>query len=611
MDVIKYGFRYWKKYFPVAVIIQICSFLAITADLMIPLLSQLLIDYIIRNEQKKSTGIFAFLVSGKYGSPQTFRLFFHIAAAFGIFVIVRIILIYIKNITLQRLGLNMETDLRVDTFHKLMELDSETIAKYNTGELLQTVNSDTIMYKDFFCRMLPNMMDSIFVLALTSYILATINVRLLVIPLLLMPFFIVALNKFKKIAKVNYTAIRGCNSTMNLTVQENIEAVRLVRSFTNEELEKEKFDQSNENLKNAHIRQIGLSAKFEVIFSYIKQIAYVGSIAISAVLVIKGYMLVGFLATCSGYVLKIMDHISQINNTIFQMQQQLVAGGKIMNFMGCESAIREDQKAVTAPEKPHIRFAHVSLELDGSSILSDINLDIPYGKHIGIAGETGSGKSMLLKMLVRIHDVTGGEISINDTDIRKYTLNSLRDSFSYVFQEVFLFSNSVETNIAFSAPEIDDFYIEKAAKDAQAHDFIMELSEKYQTVVGERGLGLSGGQKQRVSIARALLKNAPVLVLDDSTSALDMGTEKKLLKTIKEDYPEKSVLISAHRMSSLVDCDEIIYMQNGKIVERGTFEELMKAGGHFAKVYEIQENQRKSAIDYEHLSSGTEEVFYG
>lgn len=144
------------------------------------------------------------------------------------------------------------------------------------------------------------------------------------------------------------------------------------------------------------------------------------------------------------------------------------------------------------------------------------------------------------------------------------------------------------------------FYIEKAAKDAQAHDFIMELSEKYQTVVGERGLGLSGGQKQRVSIARALLKNAPVLVLDDSTSALDMGTEKKLLKTIKEDYPEKSVLISAHRMSSLVDCDEIIYMQNGKIVERGTFEELMKAGGHFAKVYEIQENQRKSAIDYEH-----------
>lgn len=611
MDVIKYGLSYWKKYLYAAIFAQICSFLAIAADLMIPLLSQLLIDYIIRNEEKDATGIFAFLVSGKYGEPRTFELFFHIAAAFGIFIILRIILIYIKNVTLQRLGLNMETDLRVDTFHKLMELDSETIAEYNTGELLQTVNSDTIMYKDFFCRMLPNMMDSIFVLGLSAYILTTINFRLLVIPVVLMPFFVIALTKFKKIARKNYAGIRACNSTMNLTVQENIEAVRLVRSFTNEEIEKQKFNSSNENLKNAHIKQICLSAKFEVIFSSIKQIAYVGSIAISAVLVMKGYMLVGFLATCSSYVLKIMDHISQINNTIFQMQQQLVAGGKIMNFMGCRSRIEEAEDAVETPETPHIKFQNVSLEMDEAFVLKNISLDIPYGKHVGIVGETGSGKSMLLKTLVRIYDVTEGAIEINGTDIKKYTLKSLRDRFSYVFQEVFLFSNSVETNIAFSAPEIDDFYIEKAAKNAQAHDFIMELSEKYQTVVGERGLGLSGGQKQRVSIARALLKDAPVLVMDDSTSALDMGTEKKLLKTIKTDYPEKTVLISAHRMSSVVDCDEIIYMQDGEIVERGTFEELMKLGGHFAKVYEIQESQRKSAIDYDLApSKGEEEVSY-
>ncbi len=600
MSVIKYGFGYWKKYLFAAIFAQICSFLAITADLMIPLLSQLLIDYVIvDNNPSEAKGIFAFLVSGKYGKPQTFQLFFSIAAVFGCFILVRIILIYIKNVTLQRLGLNMETDLRVSTFHKLMELDSETIAEYNTGELLQTVNSDTIMFKDFFCRMVPNLLDSIFLLGLTAYLLTTINFRLLVIPVILMPFFIIALNKFKKIARVNYAAIRSCNSDMNLTVQENIEAVRLVRSFTNEKLEEQKFDRSNENLKNAHITQIGLSAKFEVIFSSIKQIAYISSIAISAVLVMQGQMLVGFLATCSSYVLRLMDHISQINNTIFQMQQQLVAGGKIMNFMSCKSRIEEKEDAVPTPEKPHIRFEHMSLVLKGSPVLQDITIDIPYGKHVGIVGETGSGKSMFLKSLVRIHDVTDGKITINGRDIRNYTLNSLRDRFSYVFQEVFLFSNSVESNIAFSIPEIDDIYIEKAAKDAQAHNFIMGLSDKYQTIVGERGFGLSGGQKQRVSIARALLKNADVLVMDDSTSALDMGTEKKLLKTIKEDYPEKTVLISAHRMSSVVDCDEIIYMQDGKIVERGTFEELMQQNGHFAKVYNIQETQRKSAIDYD------------
>lgn len=604
MNIIKYGFRrYWKQYLPVAVFAQICSFLAITADLMIPLLSELLIDYIILDTEPSEKGIFSFLISGKYGAPRTFELFFHIAAAFGIFILIRIILIYIKNMTFQRLGLNMETDLRVDTFQKLMELDSETIAQYNTGELLQTVNSDTIMFKEFFCRMLPNMIDSVFVLTICSYLLTAINFRLLIIPVVLLPFFVIALTKFKKTARVNYSAIRGCNSTMNLTVQENIEAVRLVRSFTNEDVEKDKFNTSNENLKNAHLKQIRLSAKFEVIFSSIKQIAYIGSIAVSAVLVMKGYMLVGFLVTCSGYVMKVMDHISQINNIIFQMQQQLVAGGKILNFMNCQTRIVEAENAEETPEKPHIQFKNVTLDTEDSEVLKNINLDIPYGKKVGIVGETGSGKSMLLKSLVRIHDVSSGEIDIDGKNIKGYTLNSLRDRFSYVFQEVFLFSNSVETNIAFSSPDIEDFYIHKAAKDAQAHDFIMELSEKYKTIVGERGLGLSGGQKQRISIARALLKDAPVLVMDDSTSALDMGTEKKLLKTIKEDYPDKTVLIAAHRMSSVVDCDEIIYMQDGEIVERGNFEELMNLGGHFAKVYEIQENQRKSAIDYDTLDS--------
>ena len=553
MDIVKYGLHYWKKYLWIAVIAQVCSFMAIMLDMMIPLLSELLIDYVILDTKPSGDGFFAFLLNGDYGQVQSFELFFHIAAFFGIFILIRVALIYLKNVTLQNLGLRMETDLREVTFNKLMELDSETIAEYNTGELLQTVNQDTIMFKDFFCRMLPNMLDSVFVLVISAYILSTINFHLLIVPVLVVPFFTIALTKFKKIARVNYARIRGCNSNMNLTVQENIEAVRLVRSFTNEELEEEKFDRSNENLKNAHITQIGLSAKFEVIFSSIKQVAYIGTIGISAILVIQRKMLVGYLATCSGYVLRIMDQITNLNNTIFQMQQQLVAGAKIKNFLACKTRIVEKENAIDTPEKPHITFEHMTLDLDDQDVLSDITLDVPYGKKIGIAGETGSGKSMLLKSLVRIHDATDGAIKINGIDIKDYKLNSLRDCFSYVFQEVFLFSNSVETNIAYSAPEIDDFYIERAAKDAQAHDFIMELSEKYQTIVGERGLGLSGGQKQRVSIARALLKDAPVLVMDDSTSALDMGTEKKLLKAIHDDYPDKTVFISAHRLSSVAD----------------------------------------------------------
>ncbi|MBP3337785.1 MAG: ABC transporter ATP-binding protein [Lachnospiraceae bacterium] len=600
MEVVKYGFGYWKKYIPLAIIAQLCSFLAIICDLMIPLLSQLLIDYIIRNEKKEAEGIFAFLLSGKYGEPRTFELFFSIAIWFGGFILIKIIFNYARNTIFTRCGLDMETDLREVTYRKLMELDSGTIVKYNTGELLQITN-DTIAFKDFYCGIIPGMFDSVFVLIMTTYILTTIDFTLLFIPVVLMPFFLIALNKFKKLARQNYQNIRKCNSTMNLTVQENIEAVRLVRSFTNEELEKRKFDKANEDLKDSHIRQIKLSAKFDVIFSSIRQVAYIGSIAVSSYLVVKGKILLGFLATCSGYVLRIMDRITQINNHIFQAQRQLVAGERIKNFMECDSNIEEKENALEAPANPHVRFENVSLTIEDNQVLKNVTLDIPYGKKVGIVGGTGSGKSVLLKSLVRINDVTKGAITIDGTDIRDYTLESLREQFSYVFQEVFLFSNSVESNIAFSRPNAPDEAVLRAAKNAQAHDFIKELSDGYQTIIGERGLGLSGGQKQRISIARALLKDAAVLIFDDSTSALDMNTEKKLLKTIKEDYPEKTVLISAHRFSSVVDCDEIIYLQEGEIIERGTFEELMKLNGHFANVYNIQESQRKSAIDYDNI----------
>lgn len=602
MDVLKFGLKYWKRNLIYAIIVQLVSFVAITADLMIPLLSEMFIDYVICDNEPKNNSIFSFLLNGSYGKIHSMKLFFSMALIFMAFLITRIVLVYIKNISNQHLGLRMETDLRVATYHKLMQLDTLTISEYNTGELLTTINSDTIMFKELFGRMIPNIIDSIFVLGTCAYLLSRINITLLIIPEIMTPFFIVALMNFKKAAKINYRNIRNCNSEMNLTVQENIEAVRLVRSFTNEELERRKFDSSNEKLKNSYINQIKLQSRFEVIFSSIKQIAYIGTIAVSTILVIRGYLLIGYLVACSNYVLKIMDYISQINNTLFQVQQQLVSGQKMMSFMNCEPRILNGQKEIPEKEVPNIRIKNASLILDGKQVLNDVNLDIPYGKKIGIVGGTGSGKSVLLESLIRIHDLTGGSIRINGADIRDLSLESLRNNFSCVFQEVFLFSNTIDSNIAYAEPDIEKEQVVQAAKHAQAHSFIKELPVGYDTIVGERGLGISGGQKQRISIARALLKDTPILILDDSTSALDVETEKRLLNDIKENYPEKTILLSAHRMSSVVDCDEIIYMQDGMIIERGTFKELIKLGGHFANVYRIQDAQKKAVIDYDALA---------
>lgn len=603
MDVMRFGYRYWRRNMPMAVFAQILSFIALLAELFIPIVQEMLVDYVIFDDVAKTDGVFSFMLNGRYGDIHTFRLFISLSVLFIILLSVRIVFVYVRNVINQRLGLRLETDLRMATFDKLMELDSSSISDINTGELLTTINSDTIMYKELFSRIISNCLDSIFVIILSSVILASINIYLLLVPVCIMPFFIVSLMRFKRLAMTNYQAIRDNNSTMNLTVQENIEAVRLVRSFTNERLEKDKFDTANTKLKDSYIGQIKLSAKFEVIFSSIRQFAYIGSIAVSAVLVMKGYMQVGFLVAATSYVLKIMNFITLINNCIFQMQQQLVSGKKMMEFMNLESKIKDGDIVADDTKKVDIKIENASMVIDGKQVLKNINLDIPYGKKVGIIGGTGSGKSVLLESFVRIHDMTSGRITLNGIDIRDYTIESLREQYSYVFQDVFLFSNTIDSNIAYSEPHAAKEQIIKAAKHAQAHSFIEELQDGYETIVGERGLGISGGQKQRVSIARALLKDAPVLIMDDSTSALDINTEKKLLNMIKENYPKKTILISAHRISSVVNCDEIIYLQDGEIVERGTFDELMKINGHFAAVYNIQEAQKAKAINYDKVKS--------
>ncbi len=598
MDVLKFGFKYWKRNLSLQIIFQILSFIGITADLMLPMISGMFINYVIlsSNPADDAGNIFIFLLDGRLGEIHTMRLCINLGIVFMCFLLLRIVAVYIKNVGNQRLGLRLETDLRKATFKKLMELDSETISEFNTGELLTTINSDTIMFKEMFCRIIPVMADCIFALILSAVMLSSLNAALIVIPVILAPFLIAAVLKFKTRARVNYKEIRSCNSDMNLTVQENIEAVRIVRSFTNEEVEKKKFDRSNERLKDSYVNQIKLSSKYEVVFGTIKQLAYIGTIAVGAVLIISDRMLVGYLLTCSSYVLKIMDYITQINNVMFQMQQQLVSGQKMLAYMDTDSKIPDEGAITEKTDVPNIKINNATLVLNDRTVLKNIDVDIPYGKKLGIVGGTGSGKSMLVESLARIHDMTAGSIEINGKNVREYSLESLRDYYAYVFQDVFLFSNTIDSNIAYSEPYVAQKEIIRAAKHAQAHGFIKALPDSYETIVGERGLGISGGQKQRVSIARALLKNADVLILDDSTSALDVNTEKRLLQDIKEYYPDKTIIISAHRLSSVTDCDEILYMQDGMIVERGTFDELMAMDGHFAKVYKVQEAQMHEEI---------------
>lgn len=595
METLKFGYRYFKKDLLISVIAEILSFIGIFAELLLPLLSGILIDYVIGSSspEEGDPGIFGFLLSGRFGAVHSVQLFFSVAAVFLGMVLVRIILIYVRDLIQERVGLNLETALRYATYDKLMELDSDTIGAYNSGELLQILNSDTIMFKELFSHRIPYFGDSIFMLLTNILLIASIDISFILIPLVMSPLLIIAVIRFKRMAKTNFKTIRSAGSHLNLITQENIGAVRIVRSFVNEELEKNKFAKVNKEFCDSNIKQTDLTANFELTFNIIRQLAYVGTIAVGAVLVIKGNLTIGYILASSSYVVRLMSDINSVNNNIFNMQQQTVAGLELKKFMAKESRTPDTGNDILHTDTPNIELKNVCLDIDGQRILNNITLSVPYGKKVGIVGETGSGKSVLIKTLLRIKDISSGSIMIDGHDIKEYSLKRLRDMFACVFQDVFLFSNTIESNIAFGRPYADQKLVKEAAVHARADGFISQLDERYQTIIGERGIGISGGQKQRISIARCFLKNSPVFILDDSTSALDANTEKLLMEEIRTNYSEKTLIITAHRFSSVTDCDEIIYMKDGRITERGSFDELMRKNGDFAKVYRIQTEQKE------------------
>ena len=275
----------------------------------------------------------------------------------------------------------------------------------------------------------------------------------------------------------------------------------------------------------------------------------------------------------------------------------MTSGEKVFTFL--EQGVRIKSIPEPVPlELPlkDITLTHAGISVDNAVILEDINISLPAGKRLGIMGRTGSGKTMLCNLIMRYYDPVQGNVTLNDVDMRLLDLAELRRCFSPVMQDVFLFSETIARNIAFYRPDASMEEIVRAAKVAQAYEFIAELPDGFETIIGERGMGLSGGQKQRLSIARALLKDAPVLVLDDASSALDMETEQRLIAALNQEHKDKTVITVAHRIASVKDCDEIIYLENGRIVERGTHDELLALGGLYYEVYKTQFGEIKEAV---------------
>ena len=526
-----------------------------------------------------------------------FSRFGYLLAALVLLGIGRSVFGYCKEFTFDRNSQTIGTEMRKDLFAHIQTLSMDYFDTTNTGELMARVKDDVDKVKDAFG------MTGMLIIQISIYIVSILYCMFSLSPLLgLLPLAVMIFGAGlsfvleKKFDKV-YTDLSEENAALTTVAEENLAGVRTVKAFAREKFEISKFAKHNRQYYELNMEQTRLMTRFYPVYQFIGAVLPVVCAILGGVLVIQNKMDLGSLVAFVEYSRDCTWPLDMFAELANELSSSFASYKKIKAIADEKPKLTEKADAVHLDEiQGNLKFENVALSLDGKTILEGIDLELPRGKTLGIMGATGSGKSSVINLLQRFYDPSEGSISIDGVDIRDMELSQVRRTSSVVMQDVFLFSDTIEENIkmgkrkTMALPEV-----KRAAKMAQAEGFIEKMEEQYNTVIGEKGVGLSGGQKQRISIARALSKKSPILVLDDSTSALDMETEREIqlmLKTITD----SSKIIIAHRISAVRNADEIIYLDKGKIAERGTHEELLARKGLYYATYMAQYPEQKKEV---------------
>lgn len=496
---------------------------------------------------------------------------------------------YTKAYILEYKTLEVIVDIRGELLRKFFKLSFETFNKAKTGDLLTVLTVDAENVKNIFANTMPAIFESVFSFVVASVILFSLSPLLTVLCYLTLPLVFFATRSYARQVRPIYVDVRAQAARISTVAQENINGVRIVRAFAREEFEKQKLDVENKKFTHINMKLVKVWAKMFWKMALLGNFPYLITLGAGSILTAQGVISLGTLVAFTGYINYLMNPINLISNYISMMQNALVSGEKMFAFLEQEPSVQNPEKGyIPAGFKGDISYNNVSLVYDGNEILKDISLQIPFGSKVGVIGPTSSGKTSLVNLLPRFYDCTGGSLEIDGVDVRSYDLSFLRKQVSFVMQDVFLFSNTIDSNIAYNDSHIGEDKVVGAAKCACANGFIVKMPQGYDTIVGERGIGLSGGQKQRISMARAIIKPAPILVLDDSTSALDNETEQEILHNIKNLERNCTLFVIASRISSIKDADVILLLDHGRIAECGTHDELMALGGQYAQIYNEQ-----------------------
>lgn len=502
----------------------------------------------------------------------------------------RMIFQYIKEYSFDKISVNISANLRRDLFVHTQSLDTSFFDKTNTGEIMARLKEDVDKIWGALSYIGMLLVEVAFHTILITICMIKLNPIITIIPVVAMIVCgSLAIYMEKKLDKI-YEDISEENAVLNTTCEENIAGVRTVKAFAREKYEIKKFKEHNDKYCSLNIKQSKTFVKYYPYFSFVSRIVPLLVILACGFFFIKGNMTLG----------AITAFVSYSNNIVWPME---MLGWLTNEFSSAVASVKKINKifdevpTIKDPDTPvildkvngEIEFCNVGFHKeDQHEILSDVSFNVPAGHTLGIMGATGAGKSSIISLLTRLYDATSGEIKLDGVNIKDLTLKQLRGNISLVMQDVFLFSDTISENIKMgNRSKITGKAVRAASKKAGASEFIEKMDEGYETVIGERGVGLSGGQKQRISIARALSKELPVLIMDDSTSALDMETEKEIQKELNK-MKDMTKIIIAHRISSVKKADEIIVLDEGRVAERGTHDELLRKKGLYYETYVSQ-----------------------
>lgn len=520
-----------------------------------------------------------------------------LAASLG-FALVFLSVKYTNAIFCESMSQEIVYNLRNELFSRIIRQTGSFFRKHAAGDLITKCTGDVDMLRHFIGWVVPNAIESVLLILVVLIIFIMISPIYALCLFILTPITAFLGLRLGKKIRPAHNAVRESRAKLSTVVNENISGNRVVKAFTREDFETEKFSEQNIGFRDAQLNANKIWLTYSPLIESVSQVLGVVNLVVGGILVIMDVVTIGQMQIFISLAWALNQPMIQIGPVINDAQRAFASAEKLQELHYSQNDVKDPEKpAVTGKVRGDITFKNVSLKLGGMQILDDITLEIKSGQTIGIMGPTGSGKTMLASLIPRFTDVTEGAVLVDNINVEHYELSKLRGAIGMTMQDVFLFSASVENNIAYGAPEAEMEKITEAAKIADTDSFVSRMPDKYSTIIGERGTGLSGGQKQRISLARAILPEPSILILDDTTSAVDMETEKYIQSRLRGLPSKATTIIIAQRVSSISHADRIIILEDGKISESGTHDELMANKGYYFETCTLQQGLIESGVE--------------